>query len=104
MSASGNMIPQSTSRIRPSTSMQQQLRPISPSPPKKTMRTESLIADRRYHRPRAPTRRSDWRQGTIGNDGGVARSGVGVVQQLRRYPIKSMLGEELTRAELTARG
>jgi len=40
----------------------------------------------------------------IGHDGGVAGSAVGVVQQLRRYPIKSMLGEELTRATLTARG
>src|SRR5689334_3936486 len=39
MSASGNMIPQSTTRIRPSTSMQKQFRPISPRPPRKTIRT-----------------------------------------------------------------
>src|SRR2546421_7390378 len=39
MSGSGNMIPQSMSRIRPSTSTQAQLRPISPSPPRNTTRT-----------------------------------------------------------------
>src|SRR5580693_2529813 len=39
MSGSGNMIPQSRMTIRPSTSMQAQLRPISPSPPRKTTRT-----------------------------------------------------------------
>src|SRR5437868_11878144 len=39
MSGSGNMIPQSISRIRSSTSMQAQLRPISPRPPRKTIRT-----------------------------------------------------------------
>ena len=39
MSGSGNMIPQSSTMIRPSTSTQAQLRPISPRPPKKTMRT-----------------------------------------------------------------
>ena len=39
MSGSGNMIPQSRTRMRPSTSMQAQLRPISPSPPRKTIRT-----------------------------------------------------------------
>src|ERR1041385_5770993 len=39
MSGSGNMIPQSMSRIRSSTSMQAQLRPISPRPPRKTTRT-----------------------------------------------------------------
>src|SRR4051794_39060097 len=39
MSASGNMSPQSTTRMRPSTSRQKQLRPISPSPPRKTIRT-----------------------------------------------------------------
>src|SRR5918992_359127 len=39
MSGSGNMIPQSISRMRSSTSTQAQLRPISPRPPKKTTRT-----------------------------------------------------------------
>ena len=39
MSGSGNMIPQSRTTIRPSTSMQAQLRPISPRPPRKTTRT-----------------------------------------------------------------
>ena len=33
--------------------MQQQLRPISPSPPRNTMRTDRSIARGRYHRPRA---------------------------------------------------
>src|SRR5437764_13267546 len=42
MSGSGNISPQSTTRMRPSTSMQKQLRPISPSPPRKTSRTSSL--------------------------------------------------------------
>src|SRR5437764_14639246 len=42
MSGSGNMIPQSIRRIRPSTSMQAQLRPISPRPPRKTTRTGLL--------------------------------------------------------------
>src|SRR5665213_1357673 len=40
MSGSGNMIPTSSTRIRPSTSMQAQLRPLSPMPPRKTTRTE----------------------------------------------------------------
>ena len=39
MSGSGNMMPQSRTRMRPSTSMQAQFRPISPSPPRKTIRT-----------------------------------------------------------------
>src|ERR1039457_4531630 len=39
MSGSGNMMPQSTRMMRPSTSIQAQLRPISPSPPRKTTRT-----------------------------------------------------------------
>src|SRR5208283_5143414 len=39
MSGSGNMIPQSRMMMRPSTSMQAQFRPISPSPPRKTTRT-----------------------------------------------------------------
>ena len=38
----------------------------------------------------------------MGHDGGV--SAAGVVQQLRRYPIKSMLGEVVPLATLTARG
>src|SRR5215207_8499128 len=42
MSGSGNISPQSTTRMRPSTSRQKQLRPISPSPPRKTSRTSSL--------------------------------------------------------------
>src|SRR5664280_1718139 len=41
MSGSGNMMPTSRTRIRPFTSMQAQLRPISPSPPRKTMRMAS---------------------------------------------------------------
>src|SRR5262249_32943659 len=49
MSASGNMIPQSTTRIRPSTSTQKQFRPISPSPPRKTIRT--AIRRARYNGP-----------------------------------------------------
>jgi MOSC domain-containing protein len=40
----------------------------------------------------------------MGHDGGVSGNAVGVVQQLRRYPIKSMLGEVVPRATLTARG
>src|SRR3954451_5663025 len=66
MSTSGNMIPQSTTRIRPSTSRQKQFRPISPRPPRKTMRTSgdgvmvrpkisgwsaSLVDDAGGHRP-----------------------------------------------------
>ena len=39
MSGSGNMMPQSRTTMRPSTSMQAQFRPISPSPPRKTTRT-----------------------------------------------------------------
>src|SRR3984885_9557787 len=39
MSGSGNMMPQSRTRMRPSTSMQAQFRPISPRPPRKTTRT-----------------------------------------------------------------
>jgi uncharacterized protein YcbX len=38
----------------------------------------------------------------MGHDGGV--SAAGVVQQLRRYPIKSMLGEVVPLATVTARG
>jgi uncharacterized protein len=34
----------------------------------------------------------------------VTEPAVGAVEELRRYPIKSMLGEVLARAELTARG
>src|SRR5579871_2357774 len=44
MSGSGNMIPQSRTTMRPSTSMQAQLRPISPSPPRKTTRTGLALA------------------------------------------------------------
>src|SRR5215213_1600747 len=43
ISASGNMIPQSTTRMRSSTSRQKQLRPISPRPPRKTIRTGALM-------------------------------------------------------------
>ena len=43
MSASGNMMPQSRTMMRPSTSMQAQLRPISPSPPRKTTRTGDAL-------------------------------------------------------------
>src|SRR4029079_13271252 len=43
MSASGNINPQSTTRMRPSTSRQKQFRPISPRPPRKTIRTASLM-------------------------------------------------------------
>src|SRR5271165_2552580 len=39
MSGSGNMMPTSRTMIRPSTSTQAQLRPISPRPPRKTIRT-----------------------------------------------------------------
>jgi len=39
MSGSGNMIPTSSTMIRPSTSMHAQFRPISPSPPRNTTRT-----------------------------------------------------------------
>ena len=41
MSGSGNMIPQSRTTMRPSSSMHAQLRPISPRPPRKMMRTGS---------------------------------------------------------------
>ena len=40
MSGSGNMIPQSSTTIRPSSSMHAQFRPISPSPPRKMTRTD----------------------------------------------------------------
>jgi uncharacterized protein YcbX len=39
----------------------------------------------------------------FGHDDAVTGS-VGVVQELRRYPVKSMLGETLARATVTARG
>src|SRR5215510_11766014 len=39
MSASGNIRPQSTTRMRSATSRQKQLRPISPTPPRNTIRT-----------------------------------------------------------------
>src|SRR4249920_1804387 len=39
MSADGNDRPTSTSRMRPSSSMQAMLRPTSPTPPRKTTRT-----------------------------------------------------------------
>src|SRR4051812_43541289 len=41
ISRSGNISPQSSIMMRPSTSMQAQLRPISPRPPRKTIRTGS---------------------------------------------------------------
>src|SRR3954462_3054873 len=41
MSMSGNISPQSRSMMRPSTSMHAQLRPISPSPPRKVTTTGS---------------------------------------------------------------
>ena len=40
---SGNMMPQSTRMARPSISNQAQLRPISPRPPRKTIRTGRLV-------------------------------------------------------------
>ena len=43
ISASGNMIPQSTMRMRSSTSRQKQLRPISPRPPRKTILTGGFM-------------------------------------------------------------
>ena len=45
MSASGNISPTSISRTLPSCSIAMQLRPISPRPPRKTMRTGSAIPD-----------------------------------------------------------
>src|SRR3954454_5943918 len=42
---SGNIRPQSRMMILPSTSMQAQFRPISPSPPRKTIRTGSANVD-----------------------------------------------------------
>src|SRR5437660_8467297 len=45
MFSSGNMSPQSTNRIRSSTSRHKQLRPISPNPPKNTMRTTGSLID-----------------------------------------------------------
>src|SRR6476646_6793543 len=50
ISASGNMIPQSTTRMRSSTSRQKQLRPISPRPPRKTIRTGALLIGSGYRR------------------------------------------------------
>src|SRR5437763_13487537 len=35
---------------------------------------------------------------------GMAARVVGMVSELRRYPVKSMLGEQLQRAPITARG
>src|SRR5664280_3778602 len=46
MSGSGNMIPTSSTRILPSTSMHAQLRPISPRPPRNTTRTDEAPAAR----------------------------------------------------------
>src|SRR6185312_4688999 len=43
MSASGNISPQSRIMMRPSTSMQAQFRPISPSPPRKVILTGSAM-------------------------------------------------------------
>src|SRR5215210_6551061 len=43
MSLSGNMIPQSMTRMRSPTSRHMQLRPISPRPPRKTIRTGELM-------------------------------------------------------------
>ncbi len=40
----------------------------------------------------------------IGHDDAVSGPEVGIVRELRRYPVKSMLGEVLPRATLTARG
>ncbi|MFE6055338.1 MOSC domain-containing protein [Kitasatospora sp. NPDC056446] len=39
-----------------------------------------------------------------GSGGAGASVGVGTVERLRRYPVKSLLGEELDRAEVTGRG
>src|SRR5215204_648369 len=44
MSGSGNMSPQSRRTMRPSSSRHAQLRPISPKPPRKVMRTGSVLA------------------------------------------------------------
>src|SRR2546429_6965741 len=44
IAGSGNISPQSTTRMRSSTSRQKQFLPISPSPPRKTRRTAPLIA------------------------------------------------------------
>src|SRR3984957_4055701 len=41
MSGSGNMIPMASTTMRPLSSKHAQLRPISPRPPRKMMRTES---------------------------------------------------------------
>src|SRR5579862_8994657 len=46
MSGSGNITPQSRTMMRPSTSTQAQLRPISPRPPRKTIRTAARPATR----------------------------------------------------------
>ncbi len=40
----------------------------------------------------------------MSHDDAVSRSAAGVVHELRRYPVKSMLGEQLDRASFTARG
>src|SRR6202789_4317148 len=72
MSGSGNMIPQSRTMMRPSTSMQAQLRPISPSPPRKTTRTGAALG-RHF---RLSGNRNDRRRG--GDVGGQDLGGLGV--------------------------
>src|SRR6187455_1525968 len=78
MSASGNISPQSTTRIRPSTSRQKQFRPISPSPPRNTIRTGWATGKRYWTRPPVPCR---LRQGPrrahscVGRPGGVGSDG-----------------------------
>ena len=67
MSGSGNMIPQSRMMMRPSTSMQAQLRPISPRPPRKTTRTgfgcPACLAKRRHLSAGKPTAAMIWPPG-----------------------------------------
>src|SRR5262245_60439152 len=94
MSTSGNMIPQSTTRMRSSTSRQKQLRPISPNPPRKTNLTAAsdcieedggtrLIGGEGYPtRATGPRERSSSAPSGADGKGGVLLAGVRPVLEL----------------------
>src|SRR5215217_7699500 len=86
MSTSGNIKPQSTTRMRPSTSRQKQLRPISPTPPRNVIETGGLLIGGRDYRERV---RSPVHSCTCGGailchfvEEGVLLAGVGPVLEL----------------------
>src|SRR2546426_504512 len=101
MSGSGNMIPQSISRMRSSTSTQAQLRPISPRPPRKTTRVEAVTPSERS-RPRRPGRRN------AGSGDGQFLGGVFPVLELDDAQVGEALAEPavggVEEAELAAVG